>query len=95
MRKLFYFVAIIATIAMTSCKSLAPSYEELKENNAFKYELIQHQDSLIKLQAQLIDDLANHLQQEHDCDVPMFDSSELDNIHEQEAIIDSLYNSQL
>lgn len=68
---------------------------ELIERNRFKYECITHLDSLRVLQSSMIDELANHLEEEHDCDIPMFDGDALDNIHEQENIIDSLYNTQL
>lgn len=63
----------------------------LKEANDFKYECIQHLDSLRILQSAMIDSLANCLEEDYNCDIPQFDGDALDNIYEQEQIIDSLY----
>ena len=70
-------------------------YEFLKEANSFKYELIQHQDSLINYQKTMIKELANHLWEEHDCDIPQFDGILKDNIDYEEQYLDSLYNKEL
>lgn len=70
-------------------------YEFLKEANSFKYELIQHQDSLISYQKTMINELANHLWEEHDCDIPQFDGILKDNIDYEEQYLDSLYNKEL
>ena len=71
------------------------NYNSLQEANFFKYELIQHQDSLINYQRTMIKELANHLQDEHDCDIPQFDGELKDNIQLEEEYLDSLYNTQL
>ena len=71
------------------------NYEFLKEANSFKYELIQHQDSLINYQKTMIKELANHLWEEHDCDIPQFDGILKDNIDYEEQYLDSLYNKEL
>uniref|UniRef100_A0AAU8MK20 Uncharacterized protein n=1 Tax=Geladintestivirus 6 TaxID=3233138 RepID=A0AAU8MK20_9CAUD len=70
-------------------------YKILNENNSFKYELLQHQDSLINYQRTMIDDLANHLWKEYNFDIPQFDGDLKDNIDYEEQYIDSLYNTQL
>lgn len=90
----------VLTLALAICAihiagTESTSTAELHEANRFKYECISHLDSLRVLQSSMIDELANHLEEEHDCDIPMFDGDALDNIHEQENIIDSLYNTQL
>ena len=38
-------------------------------------------DSLIVLQSTMIDELANHMWNEHDCELPQMDSDLLDSIH--------------
>lgn len=63
--------------------------------NSFKQELIQHQDSLINYQRIMIDTLANHLWEEHNCDIPQFDGELKINIDCEEQYLDSLYNTQL
>ena len=70
-------------------------YKLLKEPNSFKQELIQHQDSLINYQRTMIDTLANHLWEEHNCDIPQFDGELKINIDCEEQYLDSLYNTQL
>ena len=70
-------------------------YKFLNKANNFKYELLQHQDSLINYQRNMINDLANHLWEEHDCDIPQFDSDLKYNIDYEEQYIDSLHNTQL
>ena len=70
-------------------------YKFLNEANSFKYELIQHQDSLINYQKTMINELANHLWEEHDCDIPQFDGILKDNIDYEEQYLDSLYNKEL
>ena len=65
------------------------------EANSFKQELIQHQDSLINYQHIMIDTLANHLWEEHNCDIPQFDGELKINIDYEEQYLDSLYNTQL
>lgn len=70
-------------------------YKFLNEANGFQYELIQHQDSLINYQRTMIDNLANHLWEKHDCDIPQFDGELKDNIDYEEQYLDSLYNTKL
>lgn len=70
-------------------------YDFLKEANSFKQELIQHQDSLINYQKTMIKELANHLWEEHDCDIPQFDGILKDNIEYEEQYLDSLYSKEL
>ena len=70
-------------------------YKFLKEPNSFKQELIKHQDSLINYQRIMIDTLANHLWEEHNCDIPQFDGELKINIDCEEQYLDSLYNTQL
>ena len=71
------------------------NYEFLNEANSFKQELIQHQDSLINYQRTMIDTLANHLWEEHNCDIPQVDGELKINIDCEEQYLDSLYNTQL
>lgn len=70
-------------------------YKFLNKANSFKYELVQHQDSLINYQRTMIDTLANHLWEEHNCDIPQFDGELKINIDYEEQYLDSLYNIQL
>ena len=70
-------------------------YKFLNEANNFKYELVQHQDSLINYQRIMIDTLANHLWEEHNCDIPQFNGELKINIDYEEQYLDSLYNTQL
>ena len=70
-------------------------YKFLNETNSFKYKLLQHQDSLINYQRIMIDTLANHLWEEHNCDIPQFDGELKINIDCEEQYLDSLYNTQL
>ena len=70
-------------------------YKFLNKANSFKQELIQHQDSLINYQRIMIDTLANHLLEEHNCDIPQFDGELKINIDYEEQYLDSLYNTQL
>lgn len=65
------------------------------EANSFKQKLIQHQDLLINYQHTMIDTLANHLWEEHDCDIPQFDGELKINIDYEEQYLDSLYNTHL
>lgn len=64
--------------------------QELRSNNKFQFNLCQHQDTLIRLQSDMIDTLANYLITEYNDDLPMFDGDALDLIHEQEVIINSM-----
>ena len=68
--------------------------EHLKESNKFKYELIQHQQKLIKYQDVMISSLGDVLWNEYGYDLPQFDGEEQDNIDIEKEIIDSLYKSQ-
>lgn len=43
--------------------------------------LINKQRELINLQATMIDDMANHCWEQHDCDIPCFDGCVADSIH--------------
>ena len=99
---IFGYVSIIRLLAI--CLSIYTiycidnqhdDYKVLNEANSFKYELVQHQDSLINYQRTMIDNLANHLWEEHDCDIPQFDGELKDNIDYEEQYLDSLYNTQL
>ena len=98
----FGYVASIRILAIClsictiySIKDKYNNYNQLQENNSFKYELLQHQDSLINYQRTMIKELANHLQDEHNCDIPQFDGELKDNIQFEEEYLDSLYNIQL
>lgn len=99
---IFGYVAAIRILAIClsictiySIKDEYNNYNSLQEANLFKYELLQHQDSLINYQRNTIKELANHLQNEHNCDIPQFDDELKDNIQFEEEYIDSLYNTQL
>lgn len=98
----FRYVSVIRIL--TICLSLDTiycinkqynDYEFLNKSNSFKYELIQHQDSLINYQRIMISNLTNHLWNEHDCDISQFDGKLKDKIDYEEQYIDSLYNIQL
>lgn len=65
------------------------------ECNNFKYECIEHLDSVRTLHIQMIHELANHLENEHDCDIPQFDGDLYDNMIRENEIVDSLFKSQL
>lgn len=98
----FGYVAAIRILAIClsictiySIKDEYNNYNSLQESNSFKYELLQHQDSLINYQKDMIKELANHLQDEHDCDIPQFDGELKDNIQFEEEYLDNLYNTQL
>ena len=98
----FSYVSLIRvlTISLSICTihcvdEQYEDYEFLKEANSFKQELIQHQDSLINYQKTMINELANHLWKEHDCDIPQFDGILKDNIDYEEQYLDSLYNKEL
>lgn len=102
--RIFIFSYISVIRILTMCLSLLAiyyinrqyeDYDFLKEANSFKYELIQHQDSLINYQKTMINELANHLWEEHDCDIPQFDGILKDNIDYEEQYLDSLYNKEL
>lgn len=98
----FSYVSFIRVI--TICASISTiyyinkqydDYEFLNETNSFKQKLIQHQDSLINYQKTMINELVNHLWEEHDCDIPQFDGILKDNIDYEEQYLDSLYNKEL
>ena len=102
--RIFTFIYVSAIRLLAICLSICTicgidkqqdDYEFLNEADSFKYELIQHQDSLISYQRTMIDELANHLWNEHDCDIPQFDGELKDNIDYEEQYLDSLYNTQL
>lgn len=102
--RIFIFLCGSLIRILTICLSISAihcvdkqykDYEFLKEANSFKYELIQHQDSLIDYQKTMINELANHLWEEHDCDIPQFDGILKDNIDYEEQYLDSLYNKEL
>ena len=102
--KTFIFGYVSVMRLLTICLSICTiyridkqhdDYKFLNEANSFKYELVQHQDSLINYQRMMIDNLANHLWEEHDCDIPQFDGELKDNIDYEEQYLDSLYNTQL
>ena len=99
---IFGYVSVIRLLAI--CLSIYTiyyidnqhdDYKVLNEANSFKYELVQHQDSLINYQRTMIDNLAKHLWEKHDCDIPQFDGELKDNIDYEEQYLDSLYNTQL
>ena len=88
-------VSIAVTITLVSfTKSDKDGVEHLKELNKFKYELIQHQQKLIKYQDIMISSLGDVLWNEYGYDLPQFDGEEQDNIDIEKQIIDSLYKSQ-
>ncbi len=88
-------VSIAATLTLVSfITSNKDDVEHLKELNKFKYELIQHQQKLIKYQDILISSLSDVLWNEYGYDLPQFDGEEQDNIDTEKQIIDSLYKSQ-
>lgn len=98
------FIDVSIIRILTTCLSICiiyyidkqhNNYEFLNESNNFKYELLQHQDSLINYQRIMIDTLANHLWEEHNCDIPQFDGELKINIDYEEQYLDSLYNTQL
>lgn len=98
------FIDISIIRILTTCLSICiiyyidkqhNDYEFLNESNNFKYELLQYQDSLINYQRIMIDTLANHLWEEHNCDIPQFDGELKINIDYEEQYLDSLYNTQL
>ena len=98
----FGYVAAIRILAIClsictiySIKDEYNNYNSLQEANLFKYELLQHQDSLINYQRNMIKELANYLQNEHNCNIPQFDGKLKDNIQFEEEYLDSLYNTQL
>lgn len=86
---------LIIALACIGIKLASKPNEFLKEANEFKYELIQHQDSIIQYQYNLINDMDKHLEEEHNCDNPIFDGDDYYFMKEQQQIIDSLYNTQL
>lgn len=85
----------LSIITIYSIKDEYNNYNSLQESNSFKYELLQHQDSLINYQRTMIKELVNHMQDEHNCDIPQFDGELKDNIQFEEEYLDSLYNTQL
>ena len=102
--KIFMFIYVSAIRLLAICLSICTicgidkqhdDYEFLNKADSFKYELIQHQDSLINYQRTMIDELANHLWNEHNCDIPQFDGELKDNIDYEEQYLNNLYNTQL
>lgn len=88
-------ISIVVTLLLVSFTSSdKDSLEHLKESNKFKYELIQHQQKLIKYQDVMISTLGDVLWNEYGYDLPQFDGEEQDNIDIEKEIIDSLYKSQ-
>lgn len=88
-----YFAIIrlfIVILAIASIGYIAFDHNEVNAANERNHNLIEHFDSLRVLQTEMIDSMGNHLWNEHNCDLPMFDGDLLDNIHEQETKIDSL-----
>ena len=85
----------LSIYAIYSIKDEYNNYNSLQESNSFKYEVLQHKDSLINYQRNMIKELANHLQNEHNCNIPQFDEKLKDNIQFEEEYLDSLYNTQL
>lgn len=53
--------------------------------------LITKQTELIRLQSCMIDDLANHLWNDHNCELPQMDGMLIDSIHSLELEINDLY----
>ena len=89
------FISIATTLTLVSFTTSDKDYvEHLKESNKFKYELIQHQQKLIKYQDVMISSLGDVLWNEYGYDLPQFDGEEQDNIDIEKQIIDSLYKSQ-
>lgn len=91
---IYLYIAIIrlfiVIFAIASIGYIAFDHNEVNTANERNHNLIEHFDSLRVLQTEMIDSMANHLWNEHDCDLPMFDGDLLDNINEQETKIDSL-----
>ena len=91
---IYLYVAVIRffviLLAIASIGYIAFDYNEANIANEHNNNLIEHFDSLRVLQTEMIDSMGNHLWNEHDCDLPMFDGDLLDNINEQETKIDSL-----
>lgn len=88
-------ISIVVTLILVSfTTSDKDDVEHLKESNKFKYELIQHQQKLIKYQDVMISSLGDVLWNEYGYDLPQFDGEEQDNIDIEKEIIDSLYKSQ-
>ena len=88
-----YFAMIRLSIVIFTIASIgyiAFDHNEVNAINEHNHNLIEHFDSLRVLQTEMIDSMANHLWNEHDCDLPMFDGDLLDNINEQETKIDSI-----
>lgn len=85
---------VVTLILMSFTTSDKDDVEHLKESNKFKYELIQHQQKLIKYQDVMISSLGDVLWNEYGYDLPQFDGEEQDNIDIEKEIIDSLYKSQ-
>lgn len=88
-----YFAIIrlcIVIFAIASIGYIAFDHNEVNAANERNHNLIEHFDSLRVLQTEMIDLMGNHLWNEHDCDLPMFDGDLLDKINEQETKIDSL-----
>ena len=54
--------------------------------------IVEKQQTLIDLQSTMIDSLANHMWNEHDCELNICDGDILDSIHIIEKELDELYN---
>lgn len=67
-------------------------YKFLQDEYDFNKNLIIHQDSLINYQRTMMDDLANHLWEDHDCDIPQYDGDLKFLIDYETEIVDSLHN---
>lgn len=92
---LIYVVSIAIIITLLFIHTIYKDLVFFQEANDFKYELIIHQDALIKYQRKMIDNVTDHLWNEHNCDIPDFDGDVMYDIAREQSIIDSLYNTQL
>lgn len=85
--------SLVILFSIFAIKCIAEDKSTTK-NAKHNLELIQHQDSLITYQNDMIIELSNHLWYHHDCDLPQFDGQLKDKIDYEKFILDSLYNTQ-
>lgn len=84
--------SLVILFSIFAIKCIAEDKSTTK-NVKHNLELIQHQDSLITYQNDMIIELFNHLWYQHDCDLPQFDGQLKDKIDYEKFILDSLYNN--
>lgn len=83
---------LLLCITLISVYNINDEYLYLEGSYDFNNNLIVHQDSLINYQRTMMDDLANHLWEEHDCDIPQYDGDLKFRINYETEIVDSLNN---